>query len=124
MAEIEFRNVTKAFGTVAALRDIDFICGDGDIVVIFGPPGAGKSTLLRTLAGLEPVDSGEIRLGGRVQTNVPTHRRNVAMAFESYALYPHFTVRKNLEFPLKAPGTRMAAAERKARLTRNRCRPT
>ena len=118
MTDIEFRNVTKTFGAVTALRDISFRCGDGDIVVIFGPPGAGKSTLLRTLAGLEPIDSGEIHLGGRAQTQIPTHRRNVAMAFESYALYPHFTVRKNLEFPLKAPGTRTATAERKARLNR------
>jgi multiple sugar transport system ATP-binding protein len=103
---------------MAALRDVTFASNDGDILVIFGPPGAGKSTLLRALAGLEPIDRGDISLGGRSLADVPTHRRNVAMAFESYALYPHFTVRKNLEFPLKAPGTRMGSPERKARLNR------
>ena len=118
MAEIAFENVSKYFQTVAALRDVTFRCASGDIVVIFGPPGAGKSTLLRSLAGLEDIERGEVRLAGRAVTGLPIHRRNVAMAFENYALYPHFKVRTNLEFPLKAPGVRMAAADRRIRLAR------
>ncbi|HVV41375.1 MAG TPA: ABC transporter ATP-binding protein [Nitrobacter sp.] len=118
MAKIEFRNVDKSFGQVAALRDVTFSCADRDIVVVFGPPGAGKSTLLRVLAGLEDIDRGEIYLNGRAMNDLPIHRRNVAMAFENYALYPHFKVRANLEFPLKAPAVRMAAAQRRTRLER------
>jgi multiple sugar transport system ATP-binding protein len=118
MAEIVFENVSKYFQGVAALSDVSFRCESGEIVVIFGPPGAGKSTLLRSVAGLEDIDSGEIRLAGRAATGLPIHRRKVAMAFENYALYPHLKVRNNLEFPLKAPGVRMASAERRTRLAR------
>jgi ABC-type sugar transport system ATPase subunit len=118
MADIAFEKVSKYFQGVPALSDVSFRCASGEIVVIFGPPGAGKSTLLRSLAGLEDIDSGEIRLAGRVVTGLPIHRRKVAMAFESYALYPHLKVRNNLEFPLKAPGVRMASAERHMRLGR------
>jgi ABC-type sugar transport system ATPase subunit len=118
MADIAFERVSKYFQGAAALSDVSFRCASGEIVVIFGPPGAGKSTLLRSLSGLEDIDSGEIRLAGRVVSSLPIHRRKVAMAFESYALYPHLKVRTNLEFPLKAPGVRMAPAERQRRLGR------
>lgn len=116
MALIEFDRVGKAFGSVQALRDVSFRCSDGDILVVFGPPSSGKSTLLRAIAGLEAFDAGTIRFDGQPQNDIPTHRRNVAMAFESYALYPHFTVRKNMEFPLRAPGIRVTAGERATRL--------
>jgi multiple sugar transport system ATP-binding protein len=112
MAAVELKNVSKSFGRVSALLDVSFRCEEGELVVIFGPPGSGKSTLLKAVAGLEETDSGDVVIGGRAQRAIQTFRRNVAMAFESYALYPHFTVRRNLEFPLRAPDRRVPAAER------------
>lgn len=112
MARVEFRNLSRNFGQVAALREVSFRCEEAELVVIFGPPGSGKSTLLKVVAGLETIDRGEAVIDGRPQGAIPTHHRNVAMAFESYALYPHFTVRQNLEFPLRAPGRRLPNAMR------------
>lgn len=109
MAEITFRNVSKSFGSTEALKNISLTCADGDLVVLFGPPGSGKSTVLRLAAGLMDPDEGEILFDGLSQISVATHSRDVAMAFEAYALYPHFTVRKNMEFPLRAPGRHLSA---------------
>jgi multiple sugar transport system ATP-binding protein len=112
MARLELTGLLRRFGAVAALRDVSLSCERGELVVVFGPPGSGKSTLLKVIAGLESIDAGQVAIEGRPQDAVPTHRRDVAMAFESYALYPHFTVRRNLEFPLRAPGRRVPAETR------------
>jgi len=102
MAEIEFLNVVKIFdeGTYAT-RDVSLKIDDGEFMVFVGPSGCGKSTLLRMLAGLEDVSSGDILIGGAIVNDWSPQQRNVAMVFQNYALYPHMTVRRNLEFPLR-----------------------
>ena len=102
MATLEFQRVSKVYsGGVRAVRDLDLRIADGELMVIVGPSGCGKSTLLRLVAGLEEITSGAIFIGGRVVDELPPQRRNVAMVFQNYALYPHMTVRKNLAFPLR-----------------------
>jgi len=106
MAGITLRNVDKFFnGSVHAVRDFDLEVRDGEMIVLVGPSGCGKSTILRMIAGLESVSSGDITIGGRSVTHLPPERRDVAMVFQNYALYPHMTVRKNLGFPLKMTNT-------------------
>ena len=102
MAKIEFSNVVKIFdeGTYAT-RDVSMQIDDGEFMVFVGPSGCGKSTLLRMLAGLEDVSSGDILIGGAIVNSWSPQQRNVAMVFQNYALYPHMTVRRNLEFPLR-----------------------
>jgi sn-glycerol 3-phosphate transport system ATP-binding protein/multiple sugar transport system ATP-binding protein len=103
------RGVKKAFGAQAILRGVDLEIPEGAFAVLVGPSGCGKSTLLRLIAGLEQADDGTIELAGRDVTRLPPRDRDVAMVFQSYALYPHLTVRDNLAFGLKLRGT--AAAE-------------
>ena len=100
--KVRFEGVTKRFGSLTVLRDIDLIIDPGECVVLLGPSGCGKTTLLRLLAGLDRVDEGRIWIGDRDVTAVDPAERNVAMVFQSYALYPHFTVFENIAFPLKA----------------------
>jgi multiple sugar transport system ATP-binding protein len=102
MANVSLDNVTKRFddGTVA-VDNVSFELPDGEFLVIVGPSGCGKSTTLRMIAGLETISDGEIRIGGRVVNNVHPKDRDIAMVFQNYALYPHMTVRGNLEFALK-----------------------
>jgi multiple sugar transport system ATP-binding protein len=102
MAAVDFRNVCKRFadGTVA-LRDFTLSIRDGEFLVLVGPSGCGKSTVLRLLAGLEDITAGDILIDGRVVNSISPQRRNIAMVFQNYALYPHMNVRSNLEFPLK-----------------------
>jgi sn-glycerol 3-phosphate transport system ATP-binding protein/multiple sugar transport system ATP-binding protein len=95
------RGVTKTFGATPILRGVDVDIPEGAFAVLVGPSGCGKSTLLRLVAGLEQADSGSIELAGRDVTNLPPRDRDVAMVFQSYALYPHLTVRDNLAFGLK-----------------------
>jgi multiple sugar transport system ATP-binding protein len=116
MATIQFDQVSKDFGRGHyAVRDVTLTIRDGEFMVLVGPSGCGKSTLLRMLAGLEETTSGEIRIGNRVVNGLPPQQRDIAMVFQNYALYPHKTVRKNLEFPLQMAGW---AKERiKARVT-------
>ena len=102
---LTLRGITKTLGHVPILRGVDLKVADGEFVVLVGPSGCGKSTLLRTIAGLETVDSGSIAIAGNDVTSVPPRERDVAMVFQSYALYPHLTVRENLEFGLKLRGT-------------------
>jgi len=107
--------VTKAFGEQAILRGVDLEIPEGSFAVLVGPSGCGKSTLLRLIAGLEAVDEGTIRLAGRDVTRLPPRDRDVAMVFQSYALYPHLTVRENLAFGLKLRGTPAADIDARIR---------
>ncbi|HEV2558188.1 MAG TPA: sn-glycerol-3-phosphate ABC transporter ATP-binding protein UgpC [Microvirga sp.] len=101
MAEVNLTNVHKSFGSVHVLRDINLDVGDGEFVVFVGPSGCGKSTLLRVIAGLESIGQGELRIGGRRVNDAPPAERGIAMVFQSYALYPHMNVYKNMAFGLK-----------------------
>jgi len=102
MARVEFRNIVKRFADGStALKDFSLAVEDGELVVLVGPSGCGKSTTLRLLAGLEEATTGEILIDGRRVNETPPQGRNIAMVFQNYALYPHMTVRKNLEFPLR-----------------------
>jgi ABC-type sugar transport system ATPase subunit len=102
MASVALRKLTKVFRPpVRILDDIDLDIADGEFVAILGPSGCGKSTILRCLAGLEPPTSGDLLIGDRRVNDLPSAERDVAMVFQSYALYPHLTVRQNLEFPLE-----------------------
>jgi len=100
MASITLNHVAKHFGSKVAIADIDIAVEDGEFLVLLGPSGCGKSTLLRMLAGLESVTSGEIHLADRRVDQLPPSARDMAFVFQSYALYPHMTVRRNIAFPL------------------------
>ncbi len=101
MATVSFRAVEKSFGKVKIIHGISFDIADGEFVVLVGPSGCGKSTLLRMLAGLEEIGAGEIAIDGKVVNDLDSKDRDIAMVFQSYALYPHMTVRDNLGFSLK-----------------------
>jgi spermidine/putrescine ABC transporter ATP-binding subunit len=104
MAEIVVRGVSKSFGRgrVAAVRDVDLTVADGEFFVLLGPSGCGKTTLLRMIAGLEFADSGTVRIGQRDVTALPPRRRDLAMVFQNYAIFPHLDVFENVAFPLRA----------------------
>ena len=101
MGRIQLKNVTKSFGETQVIPPLDLTIEDGEFAVFVGPSGCGKSTLLRMIAGLEDLTSGNIEIDGDVATEVPPSQRGLAMVFQSYALYPHMTVRKNIGFPLR-----------------------
>ncbi|PKR87817.1 glycerol-3-phosphate ABC transporter ATP-binding protein [Pleomorphomonas diazotrophica] len=101
MASITIEAITKTFGTVPVLNDIDLSIADGEFVVLVGPSGCGKSTLLRMIAGLEDITAGEIRIDDRRINEVAPKDRDIAMVFQSYALYPHMTVADNMSYSLK-----------------------
>ena len=101
MAAVSFNKVEKSFGKFKIIHGISFDISDGEFVVLVGPSGCGKSTLLRMLAGLEDIGAGEIAIDGRVVNDVDSKDRDIAMVFQSYALYPHMTVRDNLGFSLR-----------------------
>ena len=105
MADVTISNVRKSYGAVEVLRGIDVLVEDSEFVALVGPSGCGKSTLLRMIAGLEGISDGEIAIGGRVVNDIPPKKRDVAMVFQNYALYPHMTVAKNMGFALKLAGT-------------------
>ena len=104
MAGVAFREATKRFGGAVALDRLDLEVGDGELLVLLGPSGCGKTTALRLVAGLEEPDDGAIEIGGRVVNHVEAKDRDVAMVFQSYALYPHLSVGRNIEFPLRQRG--------------------
>ena len=101
MGRIALDNVAKSFGDITVIPPLDLEIEDGEFVVFVGPSGCGKSTLLRLIAGLEDTTGGTIRIDGEDATTVPPAKRGLAMVFQSYALYPHMTVRKNISFPLR-----------------------
>jgi multiple sugar transport system ATP-binding protein len=102
MAEISFSGVTKRFDDGSlAVHALDLVVADGELVVLVGPSGCGKSTTLNMVAGLEDISEGELRIAGELVNDKPPRERNIAMVFQSYALYPHMTVRQNLGFPLE-----------------------
>ena len=116
MGKIQLTKVRKSFGEVDVIPGIDLTIENGEFVVFVGPSGCGKSTLLRLIAGLEDTTSGVIDIDGKDATNLPPAKRGLAMVFQSYALYPHMTVRKNIAFPLKMAG--MDQAEQDKRVER------
>ncbi|WP_068683399.1 ABC transporter ATP-binding protein, partial [Variovorax sp. WDL1] len=101
MATVSFRNVKKSFGKTEIIQGLGFDIADGEFVVLVGPSGCGKSTLLRMLAGLEDITGGEILIDGRVVNELESKDRDIAMVFQSYALYPHMTVGENMGFSLR-----------------------
>lgn len=101
MATLNVKKLNKSFGTTSVFRDINFTANEGEFVTLLGPSGCGKSTLLRCLAGLTPVDSGEIFLANKNIVNQPVQQRGIGMVFQSYALFPNMTVEKNVAFGLK-----------------------
>ena len=119
MASVSFRNIQKAYGKVKVIHGIGFEIADGEFVVLVGPSGCGKSTLLRMLAGLEDITGGEISIDGKVVNDLESKDRDIAMVFQSYALYPHMTVRENMGFSLRL---RSAAAALTAERVENAAR--
>lgn len=113
MGNITLNQITKNFGDVEVIQPIDLNIEDGEFVVFVGPSGCGKSTLLRLIAGLEDVTSGQIMIDGKDATDIPPAKRGLAMVFQSYALYPHMSVRKNIGFPLKMAKMPRSEANRK-----------
>src|SRR5215212_6741376 len=112
MAEIVLDRVTKSYPDGAtAVKDLSLTIADGEFIILVGPSGCGKSTTLNMIAGLEEISSGELRIGGeRVNDRAPKDR-DIAMVFQSYALYPHMTVRQNIAFPLMCSGVPKAEAK-------------
>jgi multiple sugar transport system ATP-binding protein len=102
MATVEARHLIKSFDSLRAVDGIDLIAKEGEFLVLLGPSGCGKTTLMRMIAGLERPTSGDVVIDGAVVTDLPPRARNVAMVFQSYALYPHLTVERNISFPLRA----------------------
>ncbi|MCU0910897.1 MAG: ABC transporter ATP-binding protein [Rhodobacteraceae bacterium] len=113
MGKITLEQVSKSFGEVRVIPPLDLTIEDGEFAVFVGPSGCGKSTLLRLIAGLEDVTGGTIRIDGKDATEVPPAKRGLAMVFQSYALYPHMTVRKNIAFPLRMAKLPQAEIDRR-----------
>jgi multiple sugar transport system ATP-binding protein len=101
MATIELKNLNKYFQSVCAVRDVNLFIDDKEFLTLLGPSGCGKTTTLNMIAGLEKPSQGEIYIDGQLVNQVPASRRDVAMVFQNYALYPHMTVRENMAFALK-----------------------
>jgi multiple sugar transport system ATP-binding protein len=105
VATLQARQVSKIFDDVRAVDGIDLTAQEGEFLVLLGPSGCGKTTLMRMIAGLEPPSAGDVLIDGAIVTELPPRARNIAMVFQSYALYPHLTVARNIAFPLRAVGT-------------------
>jgi multiple sugar transport system ATP-binding protein len=113
MATVALRNIVKVYGEFVAIKGIDLDIEDGTFVVLVGPSGCGKSTLLRMIAGLETISHGELRIGDRLVNDLPSRDRGISMVFQSYALYPHMSVRDNLGFGLRISGVPKPEIERR-----------
>ena len=112
--QIELSGVNKYYGAYHALRDINLSIPKGAFVALVGPSGCGKSTLLRSLAGLETISSGDLVIAGERMNDMPPRKRDLAMVFQSYALYPHMTVEQNLTYSLRIKGVKKAEAKKAA----------
>ena len=115
MAGVDIQHLSKRFGDLHAVDDVDLSIHEGEFLVLLGPSGCGKTTLLRMIAGLERPTAGEIRIGGERVNDAPPRARGIAMVFQSYALYPHRTVSRNISFPLEALGLPRGVIEEKVR---------
>ncbi len=115
MGEIRLKKLYKSFGRTAVIRGVDLNITNGEFCVFLGPSGCGKSTLLRLIAGLETVTAGSLHIGGREVTRLPPKERNVAMVFQSYALYPHMSAYENMAFGLKLAGRKRTEIEQRVR---------
>ena len=113
MAEVKLKNVRKSYGPVDVIKGVDIEIADGEFVVFVGPSGCGKSTLLRMIAGLEDITSGTIEIDGTIVNDIPPKDRGIAMVFQSYAIFPHMSVRENVAFGLTIKGESKAEKERK-----------
>ena len=111
LPDVQLVNIHKRYGEVAAVRGIDLEVRRGEMVSFLGPSGCGKTTTLRMIAGLEEPDVGEIMIRGQTMNQVPTHRRNLGMVFQNYALFPHMTVAENVAYPLKIRGVKVQEAQ-------------
>src|SRR6202022_1871084 len=114
MADVVLEGVEKNFGDVRAVAGIDLTVKDQEFLILVGPSGCGKTTTLRMIAGLEEVSGGDIRIGGHSVTHLPPRDRDIAMVFQSYALYPHMTVYRNMSFSLRLRGMRKAGIGERA----------
>src|ERR1700704_3640800 len=115
MADVVLERVEKNFGDVRAVAGIDLTVKDQEFLILVGPSGCGKTTTLRMIAGLEEVSGGDIRIGGHSVTHLPPRDRDIAMVFQSYALYPHMSVYKNMSFSLRLRHTPKAEIDRRVR---------
>lgn len=115
MVRVELRDVTKRFGKVIAVDHVSFTVDSGEFFVLLGPSGCGKTTTLRIIAGLEDPDEGSVLIDGRIVNDVPPNKRDVAMVFQNYALYPHMTVYQNLAFPLENMGLSRQEIDRRVK---------
>lgn len=115
MASIRAENLVKRYGNVRAVHGIDFDIADGEFVAILGPSGCGKSSTMRMIAGLETISEGSIYFDGKRINDVRARDRNVAMSFESYALYPTITIYENIAFPLRSAGMENGEIDRRVR---------
>ncbi len=113
MAAVLTRDIVKKFGEVPAVNGISLTVPDGEFMVLLGPSGCGKTTFLRIICGLEQQTSGDLMIGGAIVNDIPPRARGVAMMFQSYGLYPHYTVRKNIAFPLRTQRVPSAEIEKK-----------
>jgi ABC-type sugar transport system ATPase subunit len=118
MATITLKSISKNYNGVKAVNSLSFEVQEGEFLVILGPPGAGKSSTIKMIAGVEPLSGGEIYFNDRPVSNMPPNKRNVAMVFESYALYPHLTAFENIAYPLRAKGGRHTAEQIRERVDR------
>src|SRR5215213_3949464 len=104
MTQVQLINVTKRFGSTLAVDNVSADIADGEFVTLLGPSGCGKTTTLRIVAGLVDPTSGQIRFDGQAVNDVPPHKRNIGLAFQSHALFPHLTVARNIAFGLEVKG--------------------
>ena len=115
MATVSLKKLSKSYGPVGVVHGIDLEVADREFIALVGPSGCGKSTTLRMIAGLEDISGGAVEIGGRTVNDLPPRARNISMVFQSYALYPHMTVRENLGFSLKIAGTAKEEMERRVK---------
>ncbi|MEO0380730.1 MAG: sn-glycerol-3-phosphate ABC transporter ATP-binding protein UgpC [Pseudomonadota bacterium] len=115
MAGVKIEDIRKSYGAVEVIHGLNVDISDGEFVALVGPSGCGKSTLLRMIAGLEPINSGTIAIGSRVVNNLPPSERDIAMVFQTYALYPHKSVAENMGFALKVSKTPRSEIDRRVR---------